>query len=133
MSDEWWVMSDENWVTEIEWWFFVVQTSPYSLMVTKKKIYYFLNINIYLASSYWFSFGSTIYITFLHGSIIIFSPPLTVGISSQLIKKQTQQKFILGILTNGFLKENYFTRNWFNLCVVFPFLIMKQRALHWYF
>ena len=59
-----------------------------------------------------------------------FSPPLTVGISSQLIKKQTQQKFILGILTNGFLKENYFTRNWFNLCVVFPFLIMKQRALH---
>ena len=38
-----------------------------------------------------------------------FFPPLTVGISSQLIKKQTQQQFILGILmTNGFLKENYF-------------------------
>ena len=28
MSDEWWVMNDENWVTEIEWWFFVVQTGP---------------------------------------------------------------------------------------------------------
>ena len=28
MSDEWWVMSDGNWVTEIEWWFFVVQTGP---------------------------------------------------------------------------------------------------------
>ena len=26
MSDELWVMSDGNWVTEIEWWFFVVQT-----------------------------------------------------------------------------------------------------------
>ena len=29
MSDEWWVMNDENWVTEIEWPFFVGQTGSY--------------------------------------------------------------------------------------------------------
>ena len=29
MSDEWWVMSDGNWVMEIEWPFFVGQTGSH--------------------------------------------------------------------------------------------------------
>ena len=53
MSDEWWVMSDENWVTEIEWSFFVGQRGTLLLLrgfflffVGKNKIifvYNFLN------------------------------------------------------------------------------------------
>ena len=39
MSDEWWVMSDENWVTEIEWSFFVGQRGTLLLL---RGFFYFL-------------------------------------------------------------------------------------------
>ena len=34
MSDEWWVMSDGNWVMEIEWWKMVGQTGSYYFFLT---------------------------------------------------------------------------------------------------
>ena len=34
MSDEWWVMSDGNWVTEIEWWKKLTQTGSLYLLAS---------------------------------------------------------------------------------------------------